>query len=248
MPLRSLQERPAAVLRYGERAQRDALVQLDVAAYHGRLADYHAGAMVDEEARADFGAGMDIDAGLLVDDLVHHPGDQWHSAPEQEVRDPVHGNRAHGRIAEDDLFETCGCGIAVEYGLDIGSELPAQFGEFIQQFPGRLATELFGIGCRVGMEDDACPGTLAYEDLREFFEQSADRLRTEIAGEDHGPEEVDGLFQFRGINPCGCGCGDMGIGSGESVGDLPQREVGVFRCHWIRKGCRFCNCRSRRAG
>ena len=50
----------------GARAQGDALVQLDIMAQHGGLADDDAGAVVNAEALADGRAGVDVYAGLLV--------------------------------------------------------------------------------------------------------------------------------------------------------------------------------------
>ena len=46
-----------------ERAERHALIELDVVADDRRLADDDAGAVVDEEVFADLGAGVDVDTG-----------------------------------------------------------------------------------------------------------------------------------------------------------------------------------------
>ena len=61
--LDALDEGP--VLADGEAlgAERDVLVELDVFADDGHLADHDAGAVVDEEVVADRGAGVDVDAG-----------------------------------------------------------------------------------------------------------------------------------------------------------------------------------------
>ena len=61
------------VARKAESAQRDTLVKLDAVTDPGGLADHDAGAVIDEESPADGGAGMDIDAGLAVCILGHHP-------------------------------------------------------------------------------------------------------------------------------------------------------------------------------
>ena len=50
-------------------AQRDSLVEGDVVADDGGFADYGAHAMVDEEAAADFRAGMNFDSGEQARDL-----------------------------------------------------------------------------------------------------------------------------------------------------------------------------------
>ena len=68
---------PLAVLLAGA-AERDALVERDVVADDRRLADDHAHAVVDEEALADGGAGVDLDAGEEARDL---------GEPAREARD-----------------------------------------------------------------------------------------------------------------------------------------------------------------
>ena len=60
MPLASL---------FAGAAQRDALVEGHVVADLGGFADDHAHAVIDEEAPADLGAGMDLDSGDPSRDL-----------------------------------------------------------------------------------------------------------------------------------------------------------------------------------
>ena len=57
--------------RFG--AKCDALVEFDVPAYYGGFADDDAGGVVDEEAFAYFGAGVNVDAGPSVAVLRHNP-------------------------------------------------------------------------------------------------------------------------------------------------------------------------------
>ena len=109
-------------------AQGDALVELDAVADLGRLADDDAGAVIDEESAADRGAGMDVDAGLAVCVFGHHPRDQRHAQAKEHVGQAIDGDGAQARVAEDDLVETLGGGVAVEGGLDVLGERSAQLG------------------------------------------------------------------------------------------------------------------------
>ncbi len=54
---------------FARAAQRDALVEQNVVADLGGLADHHAHAVVDEAAPSDHGAGMDLDSGHRADEL-----------------------------------------------------------------------------------------------------------------------------------------------------------------------------------
>ena len=59
------------VLGERQRAERDALIDLDVVAYVGGLADDHARAVVDEEVPPDARPGVNIDTRLEVRPLGH---------------------------------------------------------------------------------------------------------------------------------------------------------------------------------
>ena len=61
--------------------ERDRLIEPHVAADDGGLADDDAGAVIDEEARADRGAGMDVDAGLRMGDFRDDPREQRRAEP-----------------------------------------------------------------------------------------------------------------------------------------------------------------------
>ena len=56
-------------------AQRDMLVDGDVVADLGALAD-HAEAVIEEEALADLRAGMDVDRGQEAREMVDQPGEE----------------------------------------------------------------------------------------------------------------------------------------------------------------------------
>jgi len=69
----------AGIAGQRQRPQGDALVEADVVADDGGLADDDAGAVVDEEAFADGGTRVDVDAGQAVGVFGHDPGGR--SAP-----------------------------------------------------------------------------------------------------------------------------------------------------------------------
>ena len=62
MPLRAAHQIAVAVGGEAQRPERHALIELHVVADLARLADHHAGAVVDEKMLADLGARMDVDA------------------------------------------------------------------------------------------------------------------------------------------------------------------------------------------
>jgi hypothetical protein len=55
------------------RPQRDRLIDANVAADHRRFANYNARAVIDEKTFTDLGAGMDVDTGERVRNLVNDP-------------------------------------------------------------------------------------------------------------------------------------------------------------------------------
>ena len=101
-------------------AERRAVEQHHVVADLGGLADDDAHAVVDEQPPAEPGAGVDLDAG----DRPRELGDQPRGQPQaglvpHPVRQPVHPDRVHARVAEGDLGERPGRGVAVPGGLEV---------------------------------------------------------------------------------------------------------------------------------
>ena len=74
-------------------AQRHVLIERDVVADFGRLADDHAHAVIDEQSLADGRAGVDLDAGLFAGALRHNARQQLHVVLPQPVRAPVPPDR-----------------------------------------------------------------------------------------------------------------------------------------------------------
>ena len=105
-------------------AQRHALVEQHVVADLGGLADDHAHAVVDEEAPADGGARVDLDARQAAADLREEPRKSAHPPAVELVRHPVHQDRMETRVAEDDLEHTGRSGIFPEDGVDLLFDCP----------------------------------------------------------------------------------------------------------------------------
>src|SRR5690554_1146325 len=91
--------------RDGERAERDALVELHIIAEDGRLADDDARAVIDEEALADHGARVDIDPRLSVRGLAHDARDERHAEAQELMRDTIGRDGLNAWIAEHHLFD-----------------------------------------------------------------------------------------------------------------------------------------------
>ena len=68
------QRRMALARRPGRAAQRHAVIQRDIVADLGGLADHDAGAMIDEEALADLRRRMDVDIGQKTAEPGQQPG------------------------------------------------------------------------------------------------------------------------------------------------------------------------------
>ena len=170
----------------------------------------------------DFRSGVDVDSR----GRVGHFGDQTrqdrYAEPMQRMGQPVVGHGRQRRVAQDYLLETRRGGIAVENGLDVGAEPAAQFGQLLQQQPGGLGPEPFGVDGSVAVEGFVGPGALAGYNLGEFAQQDLDGLRAEVPRKDHRAEVFDGLFEFRGVDARPDGGRNMGVGGGQPVGKLPQ--------------------------
>ena len=100
-------------------AQGHALVEQHVVADFGGLADHDAGAVIDEEAAADGGAGVDFDLGEEAADLRDQRGQQRDAPAVEPVRQAVRQDRVEARIAEEDLDDTLGRRVFPENGFDL---------------------------------------------------------------------------------------------------------------------------------
>ena len=98
-------------------------------------------------------AGVDVDAGLRVRPLGDHAGDQRHPQPVQRVGDAVRRHRAQPRVAEDDLVQAGGGGVALIRRLHVLGEQFPQERQFVQERerdPLALRLEVVRLGAGLG--------------------------------------------------------------------------------------------------
>ncbi len=103
-------------------AQRDAVVDRAAVADLGGLADHHTHGMVEEHALADFGAGMDLDAGEPACNMRGETPQPGEAVVPEPVRRPVQDERVQARITGQDLPGAARGRITVEDALDIGAK------------------------------------------------------------------------------------------------------------------------------
>ncbi len=150
MALGAANDAPLAVAGVRDGPEGDALVEGDVGADLGGLADDGAGGVVDEEAGADAGAGVNVGAGLGVGPLGHDAGHQAHADCVQLVGEAVDGDGEQARVGENDLVEVGGGRVAVEGGLHVFDEGAAQGGQLLQEL-GREGAGARAAGRRRGL-------------------------------------------------------------------------------------------------
>lgn len=125
------------------RAKGHSLVERDVAADDGGLADDNSRAVVDTEVVADGGAGMDVDARLRVGKLGD---DAWKDRDGELVKlvgDAVVGYGVDHGVAEDDLTIVVGGGVVVEHCFHVGIEQAFHFGQAVDELQGEVGGTLW---------------------------------------------------------------------------------------------------------
>ena len=101
------------------RSQCNTLVDLDVIADAGGLADDHPGAMIDEKMRSDFRSGMNIRACALMRELRDHAGKQCDAHLVEDMSNALERDDQDTRVGQYDLLNAS-CGrIAIVGGADI---------------------------------------------------------------------------------------------------------------------------------
>ena len=100
-------------------AEGDALVEGDVVAYDGSFADDRPGAVIDEEAAAEFGTGMDFDSGEQARDLREPAGEESQIMTPQPVREMVRPDGVKAGIAEKNFRVGARGRVGLEDGGDI---------------------------------------------------------------------------------------------------------------------------------
>jgi hypothetical protein len=102
------------------------LVHEHVIAYLGGLPDDHASAMVYEKAPADFGSGVNFDAGEEAAGVREQAGQEAAPVLPQEVRQAMTPDGMQAGIAEEHLWHTSGRRVLGEYGAYVFSYRPEQ--------------------------------------------------------------------------------------------------------------------------
>ena len=177
------------------------MVELDVVAEDGGLADDDAGAVVDAEAATDARGGVDVDAGAAVGVGGDHPRERAGPLGEERVRDPVCGDRVEAGVVADHLGAAMGGGVAVddrlrvlvEAGVEVGQageeaarERGRAFrrvGAFTEQL-GELAAQGLGLLAQGVQGREAVPGELGEREAEQVVEPGGDVAggRAAVAG------------------------------------------------------------------
>jgi len=100
-------------------AQGDALVEEDVVAEFGGFADDDAHAVVDEEAAADGGAGVDFDASEHAGELADRAGQGSPACAVQSMGEAMQKDCVEARITQHDLEYAARGRVAAEDGFNL---------------------------------------------------------------------------------------------------------------------------------
>ena len=106
----------------GGAAQGDAVVERDVFANLGRLADHHAIAVVDKEACANARTGVDVD---LRDAARHKRNPAWQIAPAarpQRMGDAVVGDGMHAGVDGPGFEQVAGGRVALQHAVHVADQ------------------------------------------------------------------------------------------------------------------------------
>ncbi len=93
------------------------------------LADHHAGAVIDEEARADRRARMDVDPRAGVGQLRDDPRNDHRAELEQRMRDAMVQDRERAGVGDQYLVDAARGWIADESRLEIAVDQRARLGQ-----------------------------------------------------------------------------------------------------------------------
>src|SRR6185437_6530193 len=111
-------------------AQGHALIKGHLVADLGRLADHHPHAMVDEEAAADGGAGMDLDAGQDPAEMRQETAGQEPIATPEPVSQAIKDEGVQAGIAKHDLGTRTGRGVPCQNAVNVVAELLEQHWQY----------------------------------------------------------------------------------------------------------------------
>src|SRR5579862_339955 len=100
-------------------AERDSLVEQDIISDLGGLADYDSGAVIDEEASADGGAGMDLDSGEEAAGLGDHSRNERDAPAIEPMGEAMSQNGVEAGVTEKDFNDALGRRVFPENGVDL---------------------------------------------------------------------------------------------------------------------------------
>ena len=205
---------PAAVLFAGvfgqrQRPQRHPLVDADVFADAGGLADDHSRPVVDGKALVDLGPGVDVDPGEAVGMLGHDPRQERHPQFEEAVGNPVDRDGIDARVAEDDFIVAARGRVAVVSGAHIGGQDLADGREVLEELQGELVAAVLAVGAGL-LVAEAIVADAAADLLGQPVEHpggglphavaqrhGVDLFTAEIAGEEQFANAADDLHHDR---------------------------------------------------
>ena len=123
------------------RSEGNALIEAYVLADYRRFADHDAGAVVDVEMGADLRAGVDVDSGLAVRVLGHHPRQYRDLQAVGDVGDAVNHDGVESRVAQDNFFDAVRGGIAGA----VHFRIPHQSGVNQRYLAEKLLSQFFAV-------------------------------------------------------------------------------------------------------
>ena len=202
-----------------KRAQRYALVYLDMIADRGGFANDNARGMVDEEVFTDRSARIDVYARTAMRIFGHDAWNQRHLLHVKLMGDAVHEYRKESRIRKDDLlFALCGR-VAVESSLHILEKGLVQFGQLRKERFRYLVHARFDLFLRhgVAVAEQQSLAQLALQGVFDTNERIADEIAG-VAARGDFLSEITGEHQVAQIRQNADDCipvGKMAVGLGE---------------------------------
>ena len=114
-------------------------------ANHGGFADDNSGAVVDKKTFVDVSPGVDVDTGQVVGVFGHHPGQQRNFEMVEMMGHAVDRDGKEAGIAENNLVNTFGGGVALDSGTDVGCQDAAQSRQLLDKIGSRIKTALLTV-------------------------------------------------------------------------------------------------------
>ena len=107
--------------------KRDSLINENVIANFGGLANDHAHAMIDKKAVADCCPRMDFNPSQKTGKLRHETRQDGYTRQIQTMRHAMHKHGMEARITKDNFEDTAGGGILTENGFDLFANYARHF-------------------------------------------------------------------------------------------------------------------------